>query len=146
MNFNETLPFLFAQISTFFKVEIEKELNEFELHSGQIFILFEIWKSDGLSQIELSANLKVSPPAINKMVKSLARNGFVVSSACSKDGRVMRVFLTPKGAAIRPRVEEKWQKLEEKLIGRLTATEQLVLSQLFGKIVESLLAKEVPVS
>ena len=146
MNFNETLPFLFAQISTCFKVEIERELNEFELHAGQIFILFELWRTDGLSQIELSLKLKVSPPAINKMIKSLARNGFVVSSVCSKDGRVSRVFITPKGVAIRPQVEEKWRKLESKLIGNLTATEQLMLSQLFGKLVENLLSTAVPTS
>ncbi len=146
MNFNETLPFLFAQISTFFKVEIEKELREFNLHSGQIFILFELWKTDGLSQIELSANLKVSPPTINKMVKSLVKNGFVMSSVCSKDGRVMRVYLTMKGAAIHPQVEDKWRKLEEKLVANLTPTEQLVLSQLFGRLVENLLMKETPIS
>ena len=141
MNFNETLPFLLTQMATFYKVEIEKELNELELHAGQIFVLFELWKTDGLSQIELSANLKVSPPAINKMVKSLAGNGFVVCAACPKDGRVTRVFLTPKGVAIRPQVEEKWRKLEVNLVGSLTTTEQLVLSQLFGKLVENLSAK-----
>ena len=141
MDFNKTLPFLFSQLSTFYKVEIEKELIEFALHAGQIFVLFELWKTDGMSQIELSTNLKVSPPTINKMVKSLAKNGFVVSSVCSKDGRVVRVFLTPKGVAIRPQIEEKWQKLEARLVGNLTMTEQLVLSQLFDKLIENLLAK-----
>jgi DNA-binding MarR family transcriptional regulator len=131
-------------MATYFKVEIEKELKDLELHSGQIFILFELWKTDALSQIELSFNLGVSPPAINKMVKSLSRNGFVANSPCPKDGRVMRVFLTPKGAAIRPQVEQKWNKLEQRLVGDLTATEQLVLSQLFGKLVENL-AKPMPV-
>ena len=140
MNFDETLPFLLTQTATFYKVEIERELRELGLHSGQIFLLFELWKSDGLSQIELSNNLKISPPAINKMVKSLAGNGFVINSACPKDGRVTRVFLTPKAVAVRPQVEAKWQKLEEKLIGSLTATEQLVLSQLFGKLTENLKA------
>jgi len=142
MNFNETLPYLFAQISTFFKVEIEKELNEFNLHAGQIFILFELWKTDGLSQTELSANLNVSAPTINKMVKSLMKNGFIFCADCPKDGRVIRVFLSPRGAAIRPQVEEKWQMLEEKLIANLTKTEQLVLSQLFGRVVENLLQKD----
>jgi len=146
MNFNETLPFLFAQISTYYKVEIEKQLNKFDLHAGQIFILFELWNTDGLSQIELAGKLKLSPPTINKMIKSLARNGFVVSSACSKDGRVMRVYLTPRGVAIRPSVEEKWREMEARLGANLTATEQLVLSQLFGKIVDNLLAPAVPVS
>src|SRR5215203_5552259 len=142
MNFNETLPYLFAQISTFFKVEIEKELNEFNLHAGQIFILFELWKTDGLSQTELSANLNVSAPTINKMVKSLMKNGFIFCADCPKDGRVIRIFLSPRGAAIRPQVEEKWQMLEEKLIANLTKTEQLVLSQLFGRVVENLLQKD----
>lgn len=143
MNFNETLPFLFAQISTYYKVEIEKQLNEFNLHAGQIFIIFELWANDGLSQIELAANLKLSPPTINKMVKSLVNNDFVVTSACPGDGRVVRVYLTPKGAAIRPQVEEKWRKIEDKLVANLTPTEQLVLSQLFRKLVENLLSAKV---
>ncbi len=142
MKFDTTLPFLFAQVSTFLKVEIEKALNELDLHAGQIFILFELWKTDGLSQIELSTNLKVSPPTINKMVKSLAKNGFIANSVCAQDGRVMRVYLTPKGAAIRPQVEDKWQKIEEKMAGNLTATEQLVLSQLFAKLIDNLLPSE----
>ena len=142
MNFNETLPFLFAQISTYYKVEIEKQLNEFNLHAGQVFILFELWKTDGLSQIQISNSLRLSPPTINKMVKSLIKNGFVATAVCQSDGRVVEVYLTPKGAAIRPQVEEKWRKLEEKLVGNLTATEQLVLSQLFGKLIENLLMSD----
>jgi len=138
MNFNETFPYTFLQLTTFYKVEIEKELVEYNLHAGQIFILFELWKTDGLSQVELAGRLKISPPTVNKMVKSLSNNGFVASAACPQDGRVMRVFLTPQGAAIRPRVEEKWRKIEERLLGNLTATEQLVLSQLFTKLIENL--------
>ena|SRR5687768_10710208 len=146
MIFNETLPYLLAQTSTLLKVEIEKDLLEFDLHAGQVFILFELWKTDGLSQIELSANLKVSPPTINKMVKSLEKNGFVYCTDCPADGRVKRIFLSPKGAAIRPQVEGKWQKLEEKLIANLTSTEQLVLSQLFAKIIENISSNKAPPS
>jgi MarR family transcriptional regulator, organic hydroperoxide resistance regulator len=140
MNFNETIPFLFAQISTYFKVEIEKQLNEFELHGGQIFILFELWQTDGLSQIKLSKKLGVSPPTVNKMIKSLKTNGFVVTKNSSEDGRIMQVFLTQKAIAIRLTVEEQWKKIEEKLVANLTVTEQLVLSQLFGKISENFTA------
>jgi len=142
MNFNKTLLFLLAQIGTLNKVEIEKQLNEFDLHAGQVFILFELWETDGLSQIELAANLKLSPPTVNKMVKSLLNNNFVVSASNPKDGRLTHIFLTPKGLAIRPRVEEKWRKIEEKLTANLTPTEQLVLSQLFDKLAENLFSKE----
>lgn len=138
LNFNETLPFLLAQLSTYFKVQIEKQLIEFDLHHGQIFILFELWKTDGLSQIELSSAIGISPPTINKMVKSLDTSNFVVSSKCKIDGRVSRVYLTPKGVAIRPSIEEMWKNLEISLVENLTPTEQLVLSQLFCKINENL--------
>ena len=146
MNFNETIPYLIVQISTFYKVEIEKELNEFDLHAGQIFILFELWKDDGLSQIELSTRLQLSPPTVNKMVKSLAKNGFVANASCPKDGRLLRVFLTPKGAAIRPRVEEKWQKIEEKIVANLTPTEHLVLAQLFDRLIDNLIIRKTSTS
>lgn len=138
MIFEETLPYLFTQVSTLYKVEIEKALNDLDLHAGQIFILFELWKTDGLSQIELSKNIKVSPATINKMVKSLVNGGFVLNSISPSDSRVKRVFLTLRGAAVRPQVEEKWHKLGQRLIGDLTATEQLVLSQLFGKLIGNL--------
>ena len=139
MIFSETLPYLIAQLSTYFKVQIEKTLQEFNLHSGQIFILFELWKTDGLSQIELSTNLRVSAPTINKMVKSLKTNGFVACAGCPTDGRLLRIYLTPKSAAIRPQIEETWKKLELGLVENLTATEQLILSQLFIKMNETIL-------
>ncbi len=144
MNFNETIPFLFAQFSTYLKVEIEKQLNKHQLHGGQIFILFTLWKTDGLSQTELSEKLRVSSPTIYKMVKSLEKNGFVVCSSCPKDKRTVRVFATPKGVAIRPKIEEEWIKIGEKLLFNLTSTEQLLLYQLFNKIGENLIIQNEP--
>lgn len=134
MNFNETIPYLFVQVSTAFKSQLEKKLNETGLHSGQVFILFELWENDGQSQIDLSSNLKLAPPTINKMVKSLSDNGFVTCHKCESDGRLMRVFLTRKGLDARPDVEQKWKDAEEVLMSDLTVTERLVLSQLFEKM------------
>ena len=136
MNFNESIPYLLVQISTAFKSLLEKKLNEIGLHSGQVFVLFELWKTDGMSQIDLSANLKLAPPTINKMVKSLAENGFVDCQKCASDGRLMRVFLTQKGVAVLPDVHHKWTDAEDVLLSNLTVTEKLVLSQLFDKLNE----------
>jgi len=118
-------------------------LQEFNLHSGQVFILFELWKKNGLSQIELTSILRVSPPTVNKMVKSLKNNGFIACTGCPTDGRLTRVFLTPQGAAIRPQIEEMWKRLEIELVENLTPTEQIILSQLFSKINETLLRDKI---
>lgn len=52
---------------------------------------------------------------------------------------MMRVFLTQKGIDVRPKVEEEWAKIEERLLSNLTETEKLVLFQLFGKLRDYLL-------
>ncbi len=138
MNFNESIPYLLVQNSTAFKSLLERKLNDIGLHSGQIFVLIELWKSDGVSQIDLANHLKLSPPTINKMVKSLAQNGFIDCRKCESDGRLMRVFLTQKGVEILPEVEHQWKEAESILMSNLTITEKLVLSQLFEKLNETL--------
>jgi DNA-binding MarR family transcriptional regulator len=139
MNFTDTMPFLLAQIATAFKVELEKSMDEISLHGGQVFVLFELWKTDGLSQIDVAQALRVSPPTVNKMVRSLSEGGFVECRKCPGDGRLMRLFLTKKGLEIRPEVERQWASVEQKLLANLTETEKLVLFQLFGKVRDNLL-------
>lgn len=138
MNFEVTTTFLLAQLSTAFKVMLEKHLAEIKLHGGQIFILFELWKTDGQSQIELAKKLSVSPPTINKMIKSLRDNSFVSCNKCENDGRAVRVFLTRHGIDVRQKVVEQWQKVEEQVTLNLTETEKLVFIQLFGKMKDNL--------
>ncbi|MBS1793937.1 MAG: MarR family transcriptional regulator [Acidobacteria bacterium] len=132
--FETTILYLLTQFATQLKVKIEKELAEFHLHSGQIFILFELWKSDGMSQIDLSRKILVSPPTTNKMVKSLEKNQFVFTKTCKLDKRSVRVYLTPKGLGIRPEIEEKWKNIENSVTNTLSLTEQIVLKDLFIKI------------
>ena len=109
-------------------------MAEIGLHSGQVFILISLWKSDEQTQKDLSASLGVSPPTVNKMVGSLLENGFVTCRKCKSDGRIIRVFVTPKGLEIRPQIEHKWKQLEEQIFADLTETEKLILLQIIGKL------------
>lgn len=137
METNKTITYLFTRVTNLFRSELEKELQEIGLHSGQVFILFELWNIDGLSQIDLSKKLNLSPPTINKMVKSLEKNNFIKCSACKMDGRIMRVYLTEKGSDQQTLVQTKWQEFEHKFFTGLNETEQLMFFQLLGKIENS---------
>ncbi len=116
-------------------------MNEINLHSGQVFILISLWKQDGQSQIELSKNLNLAPPTVNKMVKSLLENDFVTSQKEQKDGRIMRVFLTNKALKFKSLVEEQWVKVEAQILLNFTETEKLILFQLFDKLKINLITK-----
>ena len=113
-------------------------MNVLGLHSGQLFVLINLWENDGQSQIDLAKNLNLTPPTINKMVGSLQRNGFVQCRKCENDGRSVRLFLTEKGFQSKILVEEKWVEIEAFSFANLTDTEKLMLFQLFNKVKDNL--------
>lgn len=129
-----TLTYLLTPISNAYWSNLEKAMNEIKLHSGQVFVLISLWKQDGQSQIELSKNLGLTPPTVNKMVKSLNESGFVISQRGKTDTRIVRVFLTDKGIQIRNLIEEQWLKLETQTLQNFTETEKLILFQLFKQL------------
>jgi DNA-binding MarR family transcriptional regulator len=141
MDFEQTISFLFAQVTTAHRNRLEKKMNEIGLHSGQVFILFQLWKEDGLSQIRLANNLNLAPPTVNKMLKGLSDSGFVTCGRFENDGRTTRAHLTAKGEEIRELIEIQWLELESEFLSVLTETEKLILLQLMGKLRENLFAK-----
>jgi len=134
MEIENSLTYLFTQISTAHQNILQKVMNEIGLQRGQVFVLISLWKTDGQSQIDLVKQLNVTAPTINKMVGNLIKTGFVKCKKCSQDGRMMRVYLTEKSVQIKSAVEEQWLKLETQSLAFLTETEKLILTQLFGKI------------
>lgn len=134
MNTENSLTYLFTQVSTAYRNRLQKQMNVINLHSGQIFILFSLWEKDGQSQIELVKDLNLTPPTIYKMVDSLMRNGFVTSEKCGADGRLMRVYLTDKGRQSKEAVEAQLLLLEADFFSGLNETEKLILMQILSKL------------
>lgn len=137
MNIETSLTFLLSKIVNSFKDRLDKHLKEIGLHGGQTFILFSLWREDGQSQITLAQALSLSPPTINKMVKSLSENGFVNCQRCEKDGRLIRVYLTQRGSECRSAVEAQWEKMETSFFSNLNETEKLIFMQILEKLKES---------
>lgn len=138
MQIQLTFGFSLSQISVGHRNTLEKIMNEIGLHYGQISILNELWDTDGQSQADLVRAIKVSPPTVNKMINSLIRSNFVQCRKCKKDSRMMRVYLTKKGKAIRSQVKEQWQKLEEILLKDFSETEKMLFSLLIEKLKKNL--------
>jgi Transcriptional regulators len=134
MKFRESISYLLARVNTAHKTALERSMNEVGLHSGQVFVLLELWRNDGLRQIDLADRLKIAPPTVNKTLKGLIDGGFVTRQRVEDDARSTRIFLTESGSAIENEVRTQWERLEEQLLARLTDTEMLVLFQLLEKL------------
>lgn len=141
MNIEKSLNYLFSEITNHFWINLEQSMREIGLHSGQIFVLISLWNDDGQTQIQIVNKLNLSPPTINKMIKSLENNGFVSSRRSKTDARKVKVFLSEKGKNVRLKVEEQWEKLENEFFLPLTETEKLILRQVFDKLKEHLITK-----
>lgn len=133
-----TITYLLTPISNSYWLMLEKAMNEINLHSGQVFVLLSLFKEDGQSQIELSKNLNLAPPTVNKMVKNLIEDGFVMTKGDDNDGRILRTFLTQKAFDSRDLIEEQWLKIETRMFLNFTETEKLILFQLFDKLEKNL--------
>ncbi|HEX6124033.1 MAG TPA: MarR family transcriptional regulator [Pyrinomonadaceae bacterium] len=134
MRFEETAAFLLSKATTVHRNALEKHVRSVGLHSGQVFVLMELWKQDGQRQIDLAARLSLSPPTVNKILGGLLENDFVTRARYDDDARSTRIFLTQKGVDVRPALEEAWENLEDQTLGTLTDTEALMLKQLLQKL------------
>jgi DNA-binding MarR family transcriptional regulator len=134
MKIHESISYRLARVATGHRTSLEKSMNEIGLHGGQAFVLLELWKRDGMRQVDLAKRLEVSRPTINKTLAGLIESGFVIRTKVDDDARSTRIFLTELGMSVEEKVREQWHQLEERLLGELTETEVLVLHQLLGKL------------
>lgn len=136
-DFINSISYLLNQVSTVYYANLEKALNSIGLHYGQIYVLISLWEKDNQTQKELADNISVSPPTVNKMVKSLEKNSFIEMRRCENDSRAVRITLTEKGKDVREKVESIWKDLENDISANLTETEKLILLQILQKMKES---------
>ena len=99
-----------------------------------MFVLIELWRKDGVRQVDLASRLNLSAPTINKILKGLSEINLITTSRERDDARSSRVFLTEKGRKIRAEVAEAWLELESEYLSGLTDTERLILPDLLGKL------------
>src|SRR6476661_2839396 len=101
IKFEETVSFRLAKVTTAFRNSLERHMGRIGLHGGQIFVLLELWKQDGLRQIDIASRLSLSAPTVNKMLKGLIEVNLVTRSRTEDDARSTRIFLTKKGQHMR---------------------------------------------
>lgn len=134
MKIEGTVSFMLSRVTTAFRNSLERSMSGIGLHSGQVFILLELWKRDGQRQVDLAARLGVTTPTINKMLLGLIDSGLVRRLRLENDNRATRIFLTEAGSSLKEPVEAQWHELEENTVAGLTEAERLIIFELLNKM------------
>ncbi|HKX83859.1 MAG TPA: MarR family winged helix-turn-helix transcriptional regulator [Pyrinomonadaceae bacterium] len=137
MEIESTVSFLLSKLGVAHRNLVERSAVGIGLHSGQIFVLMELWKRDGQRQIDLATNLGLAAPTVNKILGGLIEGDFVTRGKYEDDARSTRVFLTPKGINVKKEVEAQWERLEAETTASLTDTEVLMAKQLLEKMLSA---------
>jgi MarR family transcriptional regulator, organic hydroperoxide resistance regulator len=134
MDFRDSVSYLLSKLTTAHRNLLEKSVQEVGLHSGQVFVLFELWKKDGQRQVDLAEKLNLAAPTVNKILGGMLQADLVTRERYEDDARSTRIYLTDKGRNVRDALELKWTDIEEQTVMGLTETEALILKQLLAKL------------
>ena len=115
--------------------QLAEKLRPAGVGIGQWAVLLFLWARDGVSQAELSRVVAIEPPTMVRTIDRMVRDGFVTRVADPDDGRVSRIHLTARGRALRDELVPMAVAVNDKNLGRMTATEATTLRRLLGKLV-----------
>lgn len=79
---------------------IEQRLNPLGLRIGAFPALLHLWATDGLTQKDLVDRLGIEQPTMAATLARMERDGLIRRTRDSVDGRMQRVWLTPKARAL----------------------------------------------
>lgn len=117
---------------------ITKEISKFGIGSGQIMFLMQLYKKDGISQEELSENLKIDKGTTCRAIKKLEEEEFLIRVKDANDKRAYKLYLTEKSKDMEKNVKSvlyEWEKniskelLQEEVDVLLTVLKKICISQ-----------------
>ena len=101
---------------------------------GMWFFLRALWQEDGISQRELSHRVGMMEPTTASALTNMERKGYVRRIRNRSDRRIVNVFLTERGRALRRELLPLAAEVNEVALRGITINEATQLRALLGKI------------
>ncbi|HEY3630058.1 MAG TPA: MarR family winged helix-turn-helix transcriptional regulator [Jatrophihabitantaceae bacterium] len=112
----------------------DEAMQRHGLRVGQDHLLAALWDQDGRTPGEIAAVANVTTPAVTKVATRLAERGLLVRRRDDRDNRLVRLWLTDAGRALREPIETERRLIEDKITEDLTATERKHLLNALAKL------------
>ena len=122
------------------QIFLGNRLSELEIKNGQYDFLLVISLREGISQKEMSEDLRIGKSTTAKAVKNLVGKGYVRKEKDAKDGRIEHLFLTDKGRKEAPLVKAIFEENQRVVELGLTADESKQLLFLLNKVLNNFVA------
>ena len=106
--------------------------------SGSGLIMFALFEKDGWTISDLAARSKVTHVAVLHLIAKMEAARLVKRKQCPDDGRATRVWLTPRGRGMEPKMRALHQRNLATLTQVLGHDDAKQLGALLGRLIEGL--------
>lgn len=132
------LGILYRQIAKKHRDTVQGYLDGFNLYIGQPRFLFELEKSPGISQTELTERLDVSKETVSVTLKRLEHTEFIERLASSEDKRCKLLYLSEKGMAVVGELKKNYNHINNGMFAFLSSEDQKTAIRLMKLMLEGL--------
>ena len=129
---------LFTRASKLARAAADQAMSRHGVRVGQNLVLEVLWDDDGLTPGELAARLRVAKPTVVKSTARMQAAGLLERRRDAHDGRLVRLWLTPRGRALREAIEKERDDLAQRMLAGLTDDQRESLTAALRQIVGEL--------
>jgi MarR family transcriptional regulator, organic hydroperoxide resistance regulator len=125
---------LHGKTSKAIRAAVDASLRRHGLRLGQDHLLAALWEEDGRTPGEIAAVAGVTTPNVTKVTAGMVQAGLVTRRRDERDNRLVRLWLTEAGRALREPVQAERRLIEEMITAELTGAERRQLMSAMAKI------------
>jgi len=90
-------------------------LDELDITYPQYLVMMVLWENDGLPVNHIGEKLYLDSGTLTPLLKRLESKGFILRKRKKEDERVVEVFITESGKALRAKACEIPEKMNKKI-------------------------------
>jgi len=115
------ISYLVKRVERGVRAELDSALREMSITTSEYTALSVLRYRSGLSSAQLARRSFVSAQAMNQIVVSLERNGWIQREQDPDHGRILRAMLTREGRDMLARCDKATAQIETTLLSKLNA-------------------------
>lgn len=129
---------LLRRSDSLFNSALSRRLQKHGISFSEFQHLQNLWKEDGIKQSELSRRIGITAASSTSVLNSLQAKDLVDRHPDSDDGRSIRVFLTPAGAALKPDLSKHAVDVNLNAVQGMSPLEIHALYELLSRVIDNL--------